>query len=393
MKPNRQTYKIDSETIRNFRQLPAALLSPIRHRQTKRRPGGKQLIQEVDEKSFVRQAAILSPEGQARIFKEEISLKELKTEVTRAGQRALGGQSGQLARIDTSLRFSDVFDFDSPMASQASQRRQGSASRASTPAQNNRASGILRGSAMQQGSGEEEYGWTVEPGSSMQFALSPQFQKEDFDRDFYHMFLASNDTHKLDIDSWRATMSMSTEMFPNTSVLSKHAATSAFGAEQMKFNGQAYPTKRLQAYGKWYVSDKQRWQADFESKAGGVVPHDMLTKAQRERKRKLADQCATMEAAISKHDISYVYRNAIQHAVKQGDTLLGSRLPVFLQKLPLEKPEEEAAQPNPKMHRQNPTAMKALKRQPSRLKMAANSIKHGVQIAQVAERSQPGHQK
>ena len=245
----------------------------------------------------------------------------------------------------------------------------------------------LRGSAMQQGSGEEEYGWTVEEGSSMQFALSPQYQKDDFDRDFYQMLLSSNGMHKLDIDSWRATMRMSREMFPNTGELSKHAQTSAFGAERMKFSRAVYPTKRLQAYGKWYVKDREQWQADFGSAAGGIVPHDMLTAEQRLRKRKLAEKCATMAAVISKHDISYIYRDTVKNALKNGDKSFGTRIPAFLDALPDERPDKDAHAPAAAQLKGSVLKQQgsmALKRTPSRLQMAASAVKHGVQVARAS---------
>ena len=322
---------------------------------------------------------------------ELISLNELKEEVKLAGKKAYRGQTENLVRVNTSLRLTDVFDFDSLPRSRNSSRAQQSSTRASTPTLAASSVRQLRGSAMHHGSGGEQYGWTVEDGSSMQFALSPEYQKGDFDRDFYQMFLSSNDTNKLDIDSWRATMGLSKEMFPNTGVLSKHAQTSAFGAQRMKFNRAAYPTKKLQAYGKWYIKDKGQWQADFSSATGGVVPHDMLTAEQRHRKQKLAEKCSTMKTVIAKHDISYIYRDAVRQALKHGDKSLGTRVPAFLNDLPADRPEKvletsTLQQKGPMLKRQGSML---LKRHPSRLQMAANAVRHGVQVARAADRSQP----
>ncbi len=383
MKPQRRKFSIDVETIKHFKTLPKGLLSPVRTSAFQQRKPNK-LGDGADETSSRRLSVLTSPQSQTRLLHERIELEDLKKEAKDAGMRALRGTPTALDRKDTVLRLTDVFD----MTSRPVTRERVDTSRVSTPvASRVQRSGVLRGSAMQQGSAGEEYGWTVEEGSSMQFALSPEYQKDDFDRDFYQMFLSSNDTNKLDIDSWRATMALSKQMFPNTGVLSKHAATSAFGAQQMKFSSHTYPTKRLQAYGKWYVKDRKRWQPDFERKAGGVVPHDMLTAAQRERKRKLAEQCAVMEAVVAKHDISYVYRDAIKSSLSRGDKSLGTRLPKFLQELPAEKPEDSKKATEPVMQRQNPLLAKPLKRQPSRLQMAAASVRHGVQVARVAERS------
>jgi hypothetical protein len=330
-----------------------------------------------------------STASQPKLLGDTISLKSLKEEVRQAGKAALetgrSAPSRSLLKANTSLKLVDVFNFGAaPSTPSLKPEVSRHSSRASTPiGSTNHEHANLRGAAMKHGASEAEYSWTVEPGSNMQFALAPEFQGSDFDKDFYLMFLASNDVNKLDIDSWRATMSLSKEMFPNTSDLSTHATSFAFGVQQMKFGSNPSPQRRLQAYGKWYIKNRSRWIPDFEEKSGGVVPHDMLSKQQRHRKNTLEQQCKVMQNCVAKQNISYVYRDAIQTCLRKGDQSLGTRVPGFLQHLPMERPELKMERAPELGSRQQMSALgkKKLDRQQSRLRIVADSVKNTARLA------------